>query len=424
MLHLILTLLNIFDRPTVKLEPLDLFSWEKAAIFNLPSIQPDETVANNLSTYLAELATQGIDPSHQGIWLQSDWTILGDSQGKKAIPAASLTKIATTLAALGKWGADYRFETKIYHTGSIDNGVLKGDLIIEGSGDPFFVWEEAIALGNSINKLGIKEVSGNLIVNDRFYMNYRSEALAAAQLLQQGLDNRLWMKEVKQQYSQLPQNTTLPQVAIAGTIKSIVEIPHNAKLLIRHESLPLAEILKQMNIYSNNEMAQMLADLAGGAKAVSVYAAQQAKVPQTEVLLVNGSGLGEENRLSPRAVCQMLIAIDNLLQAHNYSATDLFPVAGRDNVGTIHNRNIPQGTAIKTGTLNRVSALAGIIPARNEGKIWFAIINSGNQTEYLRSQQDNLLQSLTHHWQIKPQLTPTTRQADWFLGDPSRNLGR
>jgi serine-type D-Ala-D-Ala carboxypeptidase/endopeptidase (penicillin-binding protein 4) len=179
-----------------------------------------------------------------------------------------------------------------------------------------------------------------------------------------------------------------------------------------------------MNIYSNNEMAQMLADLAGGAKAVSVYAAQQARVPQTEVLLVNGSGLGEENKLSPRAVCQMLIEIDSLLQKHNYSATDLFPVSGRDRIGTMQNRKIPQGAAIKTGTLNQVSALAGIISANNpdNGKIWFAIINGGSQTEYLRSQQDNLLQSLTHHWGIKPQLPATTRQADWFLGDPTRNL--
>lgn len=429
MLHLFMTgaiafILNLFNQPTVKLEPLDLFSWEQAAIFDLPSIEPDEALSNTISNYLAELAARRIDPARQGIWLQSDWTVLADSQGTKAIPAASLTKIATTLTALGKWGADYRFITKIYGTGSITNGVLNGDLIIAGSGDPFFVWEEAIELGNALNKLGIRQVTGNLIVNDKFYMNYRTDAIASAQLLQQGLNTPLWTTEAKQQYSQLPPKTPQPQVAIAGKIQLDTAISANAQLLITHQSLPLAEILKQMNIYSNNEMAQMLADLAGGAKAVSVYAAQQARVPQTEVLLVNGSGLGEENKLSPRAVCQMLIAIDNLLQQHNYSVTDLLPVAGRDNVGTIHNRKIPQGTAIKTGTLNQVSALAGIIPSSNpnNGKIWFAIINGGSQTEYLRSQQDNLLQSLTHHWGIKPQLPSTTRQANWYLGDPSRNL--
>jgi len=40
--------------------------------------------------------------------------------------------------------------------------VLQGDLIITGSGDPFLVWEEVIALGNSLNQLGIKRVTGNL----------------------------------------------------------------------------------------------------------------------------------------------------------------------------------------------------------------------------------------------------------------------
>ncbi len=42
------------------------------------------------------------------------------------------------------------------------------------------------------------------------------------------------------------------------------------------------------------------------------------------------------------------------------------------------NRSIALGTTIKTGTLNTVSALAGVIPARDRGQVWFAIINHGN----------------------------------------------
>ena len=55
---------------------------------------------------------------------------------KLFIPA-STTKTLTEGAILAKLGADYRFHTRIYHTGAIDKkGVLKGDLILVASGDP------------------------------------------------------------------------------------------------------------------------------------------------------------------------------------------------------------------------------------------------------------------------------------------------
>ena len=55
---------------------------------------------------------------------------------KLFIPA-STTKTLTEGALLAKLGADYRFHTRIYHTGSLDKkGALKGDLILVASGDP------------------------------------------------------------------------------------------------------------------------------------------------------------------------------------------------------------------------------------------------------------------------------------------------
>lgn len=48
----------------------------------------------------------------------------------------STTKLLTTGTALGLLGADYRFHTSVYRTGPIENGVLKGDVILVGAGDP------------------------------------------------------------------------------------------------------------------------------------------------------------------------------------------------------------------------------------------------------------------------------------------------
>ncbi|BAU67288.1 peptidase S13 D-Ala-D-Ala carboxypeptidase C [Stanieria sp. NIES-3757] len=412
--------LEIFGRSQLKSEPLQLIAWQNAAIFTLPPVQPDLVAQKIVQNYLQNLSQAGIDSNQQGIWLQSDWTELVNHQGTVATSAASLTKIATTLAALIKWGTDYQFETSIYTNGKIVNEILTGDLIVAGNGDPFFVWEEAIALGNALQQLGITQVQGNLIVTDKFYMNYESDAQVAGELLKQAFTADLWSNEVKQQYSTLPANTPKPQIAILGKVQLSNTLPMSTQLLLTHRSLPLSEILKQMNIYSNNKMAQMLADLLGGAENVAKNVAKAIEVSQSEIQLSNGSGLGEENRLSPRAVCRMLMKIDSLLATHPLEVADLLPTAGRDRVGTMKNRSIPVGISVKTGTLDRVSALAGKIPTQNQGKIWFAIINSGNQTDYYRQQQDRLIQQLAQHWQLQKTIVNNTVNS--YLGDPKRNF--
>lgn len=410
---------EIFGRSSVDLEPMQLLSWQNTELFILPEVSRDPVVETIVQDYLQTLASKGISPSQQGIWIQSDWGKLFAHNGSQARSAASLTKIATTLAALSTYGVDYQFETKIYAAGEINNGVLQGDLLVEGDGDPFFVWEEAIALGNSLQKLGIREVTGKLIVNDKFYMNYKSDSLIAGELLLKSLNEKLWTVEVSRQYLTLPLDTLRPQITIDGGVGKQVLPKAEKQLLIRHQSLPLGEILQQMNIYSNNHIAQMLADAVGGSSKVVSIAQEVAGVSTEDISLINGSGLGEENKIAPHAACQMLIAIERLLKGHTLDLVDLFPLSGRDGVGTMENRSIPAGTGVKTGTLNQVSALAGVIPTRDRGRIWFAIINGGSQIEYFRQEQDLLLQRLAQHWQLDE--LDLTQSSIPYLGDPNRN---
>ena len=103
--------------------------------------------------------------------------------------------------------------------GTIKNGVLKGDLIVQGSEDPLFVWEEAIALGNILNQKGIKRVTGSLIIVDKFYMNFELNPLKSGELLKQALNNQIWPPEAAAQYQTLPPNTPKPQIVIDGAVK-------------------------------------------------------------------------------------------------------------------------------------------------------------------------------------------------------------
>ena len=409
-----------------KINPSTLLTWQGVPVFMLPKAT-EPSVENTLRQYLQQLAAQGMLTANQGIWIQSGSTLLINHQGTVPLPAASLTKTATTLAALETWGTKHQFETLISATGPINNGVLQGDLVITGVGDPFFVWEEAIALGNSLNQMGIRQVTGKLVISGNFYMNYKFDPQEAGQLLQLALNSSTWTPLITSQYLQMRKGTAKPQVVINGGVE-VATLPNPYQvLLLRHRSMTLIQILKQMNIYSNNEMAEMLARSLGGHQAVMQIAARAANFPPEEIQLINGSGLGMENRISARAASNMFMTIQRYLQPQNLTVADLFPVSGRDRKGTMETRHIPTGTIVKTGTLNEVSALSGVMPTRDRSLVWFTIINRGTDISRLRSQQDQLLQKLLQEWE-KPLEIPMaiaprtdTANASKYLGDPRRN---
>lgn len=77
--------------------------------------------------------------AHWGLYVVDSKTgdVLLDHQSDKLFAPASCTKLYSVAAALEQLGADYRFHTKVLHTGKIDEAkkVLQGDLILLASGD-------------------------------------------------------------------------------------------------------------------------------------------------------------------------------------------------------------------------------------------------------------------------------------------------
>ncbi|MGD1809062.1 D-alanyl-D-alanine carboxypeptidase [Dapis sp. BLCC M126] len=386
----------------------------------------DEILTLEVDEYLESLKTKGLlTADSQGIWIQSELSSLHSHEGTIPIPGASLTKIATSLAALETWGPQHQFETLISTTGPITNGILRGNLVINGGGDPYFVWEEAIALGNAIQKLGINQVTGNLVIVGDFSMNNRYDPVVAGQFLREGINSGTWSRNVRSIYNRMPLGTPMPKVAIAGSVISQKSVSQKIPI-IRHKSLPLVYILKTMNVESKNNLAERLAENLGGAKVVQRKAAWSAGVPEAEIQLINGSGLGVENLISPRAVTAMLVAIQRCLQNSEWVIADLFPVSGYD-TGTLtdQSRNIPQGAAVKTGTLNDVIALAGVFPTREQGLVWFTMVNRSPYWEETRAEQDKFLQELVKRWGATTPpggIVPKINGDRLGLGDSRRNI--
>ncbi len=91
---------------------------------------------------------------------------------------ASTMKTITTGIILNLLGPDFRFVTKIGHTGYIKDGVLYGDLFIIGGGDPTLGSKDTVATPiqqvfdewyKAISKAGITRINGNIVADDSFF---------------------------------------------------------------------------------------------------------------------------------------------------------------------------------------------------------------------------------------------------------------
>jgi serine-type D-Ala-D-Ala carboxypeptidase/endopeptidase (penicillin-binding protein 4) len=417
-----------------KYDPVPIVStWQGLPLLN-PPLAADRPLQTAIDQYLLSLKAMGLNPAQQGIWLQTDSVPLVSQQANVLLPAASLTKSATTLAALKTWGFDKKFDTNIAKLpdSKIQGDTLVGDLVIQGAGDPLFVWEDAQALAQTLNKIGIKQVSGNLQIVGNFAMNYQRDPQKAGELLKQGLSGATLaqsltaaqLKDVNVIQAQTNKLAGKFQVKIAGAVLVTTDLPQNAEVIIKHRSLPLPDIIREMNIYSNNEIAQMLADSVGGQEKVMEITASAAEFTPSEIRLINGSGLGVQNQIAPHAVSQVFRAIHRLARPQNLTVADLFPASGTDSKGSMLDRKMPTGTTVKTGTLNEVSALTGALPTRDRGLVWFTIINRGTQIPQLRQQQDRLLQTLQTNWgqpTVSPWGIARHNMTPPYLGDPDRN---
>ena len=95
--------------------------------------------------------------------------ILALNAGKPMMPASTM-KLVTTYAGLSILGPDYRWRTSAYADGPLDgNGVLHGNLYIQGTGDPKLVPEELIDLVQKIHKAGVNGIDGALVLDKRYF---------------------------------------------------------------------------------------------------------------------------------------------------------------------------------------------------------------------------------------------------------------
>ena len=310
---------------------------------------------------------------------------------------ASVVKIATTLWALERLGPEFRYETRCFARGSFDRerGVVQGDLVIQGSGDPDFHVENAFLLAEALNAVGVREVSGALVVNRWFWMGWENgsagtepdpvkRGLLMAGRLKQVLDSRRWSSATRRSWWEFAarngrNGSTPPRVLVRGGI-GVDGDTTRGELLVVHRSKPLVDALRRFDCFSNNDIERVAAGL-GPLDELRGILAVRCNVPVEAIQLETASGLGT-NRLSPRLIVRLLHEFRRTCERVGLTPEAVLPVGGCDG-GTI-TRFFPLlssgefATCVvgKTGTLTStdggVAVLAGFV-ATAQGELAFCV---------------------------------------------------
>lgn len=90
--------------------------------------------------------------------------LLEGRSANTALPPASVAKTITALYALDHLGSEYRFRTRLVGTGPVQDGVLRGDLVLAGGGDPTLDTDALAGLAARLFSGGVRRVEGRFLV--------------------------------------------------------------------------------------------------------------------------------------------------------------------------------------------------------------------------------------------------------------------
>jgi D-alanyl-D-alanine carboxypeptidase/D-alanyl-D-alanine-endopeptidase (penicillin-binding protein 4) len=394
----------------------------------------------------------------------------------QAMNPASTMKLLTTYAGLELLGPAYTWKTEAWLDGKLEGGVLQGDLILKGYGDPKFTIEQFWLWLRELRGRGLREIHGNVIVDrsifqlaphdpaafdhdplraynvgpDALLLNFNAIRLhvipngekvsvfAEPELAGVTLENRLtgvaqgdcanWDDAVSPQLngatllvqgtfptacgeraeyvSLLPHSDYMNAVfralwqELGGTLSGELRegvAPSSATLFATHYSPPLAELIRDINKFSNNVMARQLFLSLGMSTAVPASIARseqdvrdwlaQKKLNFPELVLENGAGLSRTERISPHSMALLLQAAQSSPLQPEFEAS--LPIIGVD--GTLkkrlHESAANSHAHLKTGSLEGVKTIAGYVQSRS-GKQWIVVffINHPNAAAGQRAQ--------------------------------------
>ncbi len=382
---------------------------------------------------------------------------------------ASIMKLVTTYAALDLLGAAYTWNTPVFIDGPVRNGVLEGNLYVQGQGDPTLVLERLWLLLRRVQGLGIRTIQGDIVVDrsafetldadpaafdgeglrpynaapDALLVNFKSVVMTfvpdnATQIARIAYEPALAGVAMQGSVPLAPGACGDWQTTLASSLADPAQfrfsgsypascgekswatayadprsyaaraiggmwtemggqvlgqlrdgrVPNGLKPAFEVASPPMAEVVRDINKYSNNVMAQQLfltlglqqkkrGSLEASRTTMRQWWNDRIGTGEGQPVFDNGSGLSRDERITAAELAKMLqIAWRSPVMSELMSS---LPASGVD--GTLRRRALRSGGSahLKTGTLRDAAGVAGFVDgASGRRYVVVAIANHPN----------------------------------------------
>lgn len=331
------------------------------------------------------VATSGIRPESVAVKiidLSTDKTIASHNSAAPLIPA-SIMKSVTTASLLSEVGVDFRYITPVYIDGPIDMGIVRGNLIVEGSGDPSLNTKADIRttdileeITKKLNEMGINKIEGEIIVDESLFAGpSRPESWQQGDFAQSygtGFhslnfeDNSSGRRSVERP-DKIFVNRLKAKLRNNGILVDNKHLGEGDRIkILDHASPPVDEIMRSCMMRSDNLYAESMLRTFGlqkGGDGSTADAAQREykiwkklKMPLDDVTIIDGSGLSRSNRVTADFMGAMLTHMSG---DENYAS--FFPLAGQE--GTLRSflaeTPLDSYIAMKTGSMKGIQCYAG-----------------------------------------------------------------
>jgi D-alanyl-D-alanine carboxypeptidase len=347
-------------------------------------------------------------------------TALYDRGSRVAVVPASTAKLFTAAAALKALGPDRRFTTAVVADGTIANGVLTGDLVVVGGGDPTLTaaitptaYPRPARLADiaaDVRRAGVTKVTGGIVVDGSIFRgaslgpawkpSYVSEGSVApvnglevdGGRVKVGDSDRVQRPDVS---GGLKLKAALAKAGVKVT-KGVTRgtAPADAMALATVESPPVSALVERLLTRSDNDLAEALArhvaiatgeptDFAGSSGAVR---ATVRSLGLDAPALLDASGLSPRDRVTPaQLVAVLALATRDTTFAPLVEGLPIAAFSGTlgDRYTKGASRTAAGRVRAKTGSLDNVATLAGLAETRSGRLVVFAFAADRLPTKFV-----------------------------------------
>lgn len=298
---------------------------------------------------------------------------------------ASILKSVTVASLLREEGEKRTFRTPVFYDGQIDKGVLRGNLVVAGSGDPSInstaeprTPDFPQEIAEALTRLGVDSVAGKIVVDNSLFAGDATPPSWAAGDLGKSYgtgshafnfeNNSRGKASVKD-----PSVTFRSHLSTALTRAGIRLGNNDIKTsrrhtLTEHISAPYAEIMRSCMMRSDNLFAEALLRTFGVARGLDGSTPSAAadelrfwrkrKAPVAGIEIIDGSGLSRSNRMTVNFIDHVLNDM-----SENVEYASFFPLAGQEGTLRKFMKDTPLDSyaALKTGSMNGIQCYAGYL---------------------------------------------------------------